>query len=103
MHPLESSVRSHTMSIAEINALTLIAAVVAATVAKFSPDGGWMVAVDGLLIALVLLAFDRDTYRSMSQSVALGGVTGYALTVGAIGLLAFGHSLSPQSVPSQGT
>jgi hypothetical protein len=83
----------------EINAFTLAAALIAASIARFSPDAGWIMLAVGLLLVIALFAFDRTDYRIMWQSVAFSGVLGYCSVIAAIGCVGLAHIFWPQYVP----
>jgi len=64
----------------EGNALTLVAVLIAAALAgRISPGGPWTEAVAGVVLLLVLFAYDRGGYRDTWQSLAFGAVAGYCV------------------------
>ena len=67
------------MQKSQINSATLAAATLAATVALISVGGSlaWLASLAGLVLILVLFAYDQEGYRSISQSVAFAAVCGF--------------------------
>ncbi|MBV9084652.1 MAG: hypothetical protein JOZ62_18405 [Acidobacteriaceae bacterium] len=76
------------MDKSEVSALTLLAVVIAGALAgRMFPAVPWSDAVVGLLLLIVLFAYDRGGYRDTWQSVAFGAVCGYcAMLIGASAL-----------------
>jgi hypothetical protein len=71
-----------------IDSTTLILAALAATAAltQLSNQFAWMSSIGGLILVVVLFAFDQEGYRSVFQSLAFSAVCGFctAIAAGAI-------------------
>ena len=71
------------MSKSQIDSVALIAATLAGGLALLLIPSGllWVTSLIGLILLLVLLAYDGDERRSVFQSVAFSAVCGFCLTL----------------------
>ncbi|MGI9070767.1 MAG: hypothetical protein ACR2JB_05415 [Bryobacteraceae bacterium] len=71
-----------------IEPIVLIAAVIAAGLGLILLTGplAWVSSIAGIILLLILFAYDREGYRSMSQSLAFSAVCGFSLVLAATGL-----------------
>ncbi|MFL6352622.1 MAG: hypothetical protein ACJ74Z_12340 [Bryobacteraceae bacterium] len=71
-----------------IDAFALIAAVIAAGLGPILLTGpaAWVNSIAGISLLLILFAYDREGYRSVSQSLAFSAVCGFSLVLAATGL-----------------
>ena len=71
------------MSKSPMDAATLLVAAIASALALMLLAAGFgeLASIGGLILLLVLLAYDRDVYRSLFQSLAFSAVCGLCLTV----------------------
>jgi hypothetical protein len=71
-----------------IEPIVLIAAVIAAGLGLILLTGplAWVSSIAGIILLLTLFAYDREGYRSMSQSLAFSAVCGFSLVLAATGL-----------------
>jgi hypothetical protein len=75
----------------QIGSLALLGAMIAGgLVLKVSPDSAYsMTSLTGVVLLLILFAYDGDGYRSGSQSVAFAAVSGFALMLASTAVLAY--------------
>jgi hypothetical protein len=76
------------MTNSRIEPIVLIAAVIAAGLGLILLRGplAWVSSIAGIILLLILFAYDREGYRSMSQSLAFSAVCGFSLVLAATGL-----------------
>ncbi len=81
MRPLELSLQG--MSKSQISGTSLLVAVAAAAVAVMIATGPlvWLASIAGLVLAMVLLAYDREGQRSAFESLAFSAVFGFCVAV----------------------
>ena len=67
----------------QIDPAALLAAVIAAALALMLLPGtfAWLASIGGLSLVFILLAYDRDGYRSVFQSLAFAGVFALCVTL----------------------
>jgi len=72
-----------TMSKLNIDASSLLISLLAAAFGFSLLPGpfAWMASIGGLILAIVLLAYDREDYRSVAESLAYGAVVALCLTL----------------------
>ncbi len=101
----------------ELNALTLLAVFIAGPIAgRFSPAEPWTPLLAGVALLVILFAFDRETDRSIWQSVAFAATCGFCVSIALppafsntsasshrtdlVGDSALAHNAAPQPQPS---
>ncbi|MFL6465515.1 MAG: hypothetical protein ACJ73N_14030 [Bryobacteraceae bacterium] len=79
------------MSKSQIDSVALIAATLAGGLALLLIPSGllWMTSLIGLILLLVLLAYDGDDRRSVFQTVAFSAVCGFCITLASIAVYEF--------------
>jgi uncharacterized membrane protein len=79
------------MSKSQIGSVALIAATLAGGLALLLIPHGllWMTSLIGLILLLVLLAYDGDERRSIFQTVAFSAVCGFCITLASIAVYEF--------------
>ncbi|MGA8028165.1 MAG: hypothetical protein WB992_13565 [Bryobacteraceae bacterium] len=77
------------MEKSQITAATLAAVVIAAAVALTLLPGplDWVASIGGFSLLLILLAYDREGYRSLFQSLAFSAVFGVCLMLASAGVI----------------
>ena len=75
----------------ELTALTLLGVFIAGPLAGRTFPGGepWTSFLTGFTLLIILFAFDRDTQRTVWQSVAFAATCGFCLTVATPGVLQY--------------
>src|SRR5437763_14198633 len=75
----------------QIGSLALIAATITGGVSLLLIPSGllWMTSLIGLILLLVLLAYDGDERRSVFQTVAFSAVCGFCITLASIAVYQF--------------
>jgi hypothetical protein len=73
----------------QIDSVALLAAVLAGAVALMRIPGPfvWFASIVGLILLLILLAYDREGYRSIFQTIAFSAVCGFAAMLAGAGIL----------------
>jgi hypothetical protein len=76
------------MTNSRIDAIALIAATIAAGLGLMLLTGplAWVSSIAGIILLFTLFAYDREGYRSVSQSLAFSAVCGFCLVLVAAGL-----------------
>ena len=92
------------MSKSRIDAVGLIAAMIAAGVGLMLTTGalGWAGNLDALVLLVILFGYDREGQRSMMESLAFAAVTGFCFAVAALNVprwLALGGAIATYWIP----
>jgi hypothetical protein len=71
------------MKRSEIDPAALLGAVLAAGLVLMIEKGpfGWLSTVGGLMLLMVIFAYDQEGHRSVFQSIAFSGVAGFCLVL----------------------
>ncbi|MGI8960022.1 MAG: hypothetical protein ACR2IV_09735 [Bryobacteraceae bacterium] len=87
------------MTKSRIDATALIAAMIAAGLGLMLLTGplAWASSIGGIMLLLILFAYDREGYRSMSQSLAFSAVCGFCFVLAATGLCELSDLFGPNA------
>ncbi|MBV8549899.1 MAG: hypothetical protein JOY54_01270 [Acidobacteriaceae bacterium] len=92
------------MSKSQIDSAALLALVVAAALALMLLPGpfAWLASIGGLILVFVLLAYDRNGYRSVFQSLAFSAVFAFCLMLASAIIFKFIAASNGEAQPADG-